>query len=69
MKLAWLLMVKNNKTYAADVAGVYRTREEAEDQIRAAYAEFDYIDSAWVEYRELGVMQKAKDLQHLRDEF
>lgn len=66
MKLAWLLMVSKN--LSADVAGVYRTREEAEDQIRAAYAEFDYIDSAWVEYRELGVMQKHKDLQHLRDE-
>lgn len=65
MKLAWLLMVSKN--LSADVAGVYRTREEAEDQIRAAYAEFDYIDSAWVEYRELGVMQKHKDLQHLRD--
>ena len=66
MKLAWLLMV--SKDLSADVAGVYMTREEAEDQIRAAYAEFDYIDSAWVEYRELGVMQKHKDLQHLRDE-
>ena len=66
MKLAWLLMVSKN--LSADVAGVYMTREEAEDQIRAAYAEFDYIDSAWVEYRELGVMQKHKDLQHLRDE-
>lgn len=65
MKLAWLLMVSKN--LSADVAGVYRTREEAEDQIRAAYDEFDYIDSAWVEYRELGVMQKHKDLQHLRD--
>ena len=66
MKLAWLLMVSKN--LSADVAGVYMTREEAEDQIRAAYDEFDYIDSAWVEYRELGVMQKHKDLQHLRDE-